>query len=465
MSVQALMIGRREELRRRVESLHEEVSEWKSWANGQFNDELKSLEAHFSQLQAIDIIIAALINKQRALLEELEKENDNEVFRDKGFQLVQQIVKAQRFWDFFRDKLETRFSPRFKKPLWVADTVAWSCYRPVVELAAGEDILPLNGLREPPLTYLAAELTPVTFVRKSHAFEGRDRLRDVGDIERLPIPVIELPWDHIENLWMLLSIPHEVGHSFLSDFNLEKDLENSLQDALSSVGAATERIAEWQAWRNEVFADLAALQLAGPAFAEYLFDQLLLPANDVLTENPAGPHPTPYVRLLMNAAYIRTLAPGRQEMLTQADRITDQWKQFYGAPSKFIDYQKEFPHVFNALMNASLPSLKGKTVRELIPFTALHDAGIRAACDYLRTGQQMPAPNSILPRHCVSAARQAVTEAVSSMSGAAAQQMREQFEQVNQRTEQLVRNVAPSGVRAAVSAQRHQYLKTLAEEL
>ena len=62
----------------------------------------------------------------------------------------------QKVWDFFRKKFELRFSDTFKDILWVADTVAWDCYRPVLEAAAGEDILPKSQFREPPLTYLTA---------------------------------------------------------------------------------------------------------------------------------------------------------------------------------------------------------------------------------------------------------------------------------------------------------------------
>ena len=48
-------------------------------------------------------------------------------------------------------------------------------------------------------------------VGKTLFFEGRDRLLDMVATGRLPIPVIELPWDHTENLWELLSYRTKLG--------------------------------------------------------------------------------------------------------------------------------------------------------------------------------------------------------------------------------------------------------------
>jgi hypothetical protein len=137
---------------------------------------------------------------------------------ERGVGLIQDVIKAQEFWDFFRDKLDPRFSPTFKDVLWVADTVAWDDYRTVLETAADEDILLRSQLRDPPLTYLVAEYSPATWVRGSRFLDGRDGDRGIAS---LPIPVIALPWDHVENRREFAALLHEVGHDLEAELGLQ----------------------------------------------------------------------------------------------------------------------------------------------------------------------------------------------------------------------------------------------------
>ena len=162
-------------------------------------------------------------------------------------------------------------------------------------------------------------------------------------------------------------------------------------------------------WQDEIFADLVALQLAGPAFADGLANLLLLPEADVVDYTDTDPHPTHYLRILMNVAYLRTLAPGTQRIEQHATKLDNWWKSLYGEQPQFQGDTADFPHVFRALMDTPLEALKRKTVRSLLPFGAADDKRIQAAAKYLLTGQDKPA--EIRPRHCVSAARLAVTEA------------------------------------------------------
>ena len=146
-----------------------------------------------------------------------------------------------------------RFSDTFKDILWVADTVAWDCYRPVLEAAAGEDILPKSQFREPPLTYLTAEFSLATWVRGSRPHDGRDY--NLGTAN-LPIPVVELPWDHVENVWEFLTLHHEVGHDLEADLKLRPVLQSTLQSLLIHAHVPPERILVWARWQDEIFADL-----------------------------------------------------------------------------------------------------------------------------------------------------------------------------------------------------------------
>lgn len=424
-----------EELKRRVDALPREIAEWRTATTDQIDKQL-----HASQMTAIAKSMELLVNAQTTALQSLDPSSAG--FESAAFQLVQLIIKSQRVWDFYRDKLALRFT-RYKESMWTADTIAWDCYtRALQEVAQKIDI---SGLREPPLTYLTAEFSPATWVRGSRPNDGRDY--SLGTAV-LPIPVINLPWDHIENIWELLSLLHEVGHDLEADLKLRKPLLTSLRDALAQAGAPDERILRWLKWEAETFADLCALQLGGPAFGDALMNLLLLPPAIVTTLDPDDPHPNHYVRILMNAAYVKTLA-NDPAIAADAGRLQDDWIAIYGnaVDAELKACIDDFPAVFEALMDTPFAELNGNSVRSLIPYSAAADGRIRVAAQYLMTGQNKP--QSVRPRHWVSAARIAVRDA-DQQSGFEAT-----LDTINKRASAMVRESAPPGVRAAGAGMDH----------
>lgn len=462
MTTQETLLNRYEGLRRRVEALPTEVDGWKTRSTQQLD-----LNAHFSQLGALEILMSGYIERQRSLLADLDPLSDAEQFAVKAFQLTNVIIKSQGVWDYFRDMLELRFSPTFKEALWIADTVAWDSYRPVLERAADEQIIQRAKLREPPLTYLTAALSPATFARTTRTFESVDPKQ--GTV-RLPIPVIELPWDHVENVWEFTSIAHEVGHDLEADLDLRPLLKLNLDTVLPAEGVPQARIDQWKTWEGEVFADLVGLQLVGPALTETLFDLLLWPANMATTLKPAELHPTPYLRILLNVAYIKTLVPGNPTLEKHANEILEKWLTIYGEQAQFSDFIKDFPHVFKALMDTPMQALKNNTVRQLIPYTAGDDRQIRSAANYLLTGNDAPDAMSLKPRQCISAARLAVTAAARGLEAAVAQlepdqskrlplmrdKLKTQLQKISKETILLVKENTPSVLRAAEDSAAHQ---------
>ncbi|MGD9029209.1 MAG: hypothetical protein PVG25_05310 [Anaerolineae bacterium] len=449
MTAQATLELRKEEFRRRVEALPKEVKQWKQRTEQDLDSNL-----HFTQLQAIGILVKAFEKQQKALLLKLEPHGDASLFHNVALDLLKSIVRSQHAWDFFRDKLDLRFSPAFKDVLWVADTVAWDCYRPVLDGATSAGILAGSDLREPPLTYLTAELSPATWVRGQRPHDGRNYYLGTAS---LPIPVINLPWDHVENIWECMSLHHEVGHDLEADLGLREVLAASLRKVLTGNGVPSNRIEQWVGWQGEVFADLVGLQLGGPPWAEALMHLLLLPAAAVTTTqqatDPTGkdydPHPTPYLRILMLTAYIPTMIADHKPLADDAQQVEDRWIGLYGDQSQFAAWWADFPLVFQALMDTPFEALKEKTVRQLMPYTKADDARIRGAVKYLRTGKNKPA--QLRPRHCISAARMAVTEAA--LEG---QLDNDLLNSINERTMKLVRDNAPGGLRGGADTPAHR---------
>jgi hypothetical protein len=295
------------------------------------------------------------------------------------------------------------------------------------------------------LTYLTAEFSPATWVRGSRPNDGRNHHLGAAT---LPIPVIELPWDHVENVWEFLTLHHEVGHDLEADLQLRAPLAAALQTELAAAGTPADRIDRWLAWQGEVFADLVGLQLGGSAFAEVLMHLLILPAAQVTTFNAEDPHPTHYPRILMNAAYIPTMVPGHAPLAEHGQQIAARWVALYGEQPQFAPLTQDFPVVFRALMDTPLPALQGNTVRQLMPLTVADDLKIRGAIGFLRTGMNRPA--DVNPRHCVSAARLAVTQAAE--EGALSP---EALTGIHQRTMELVRANAAPGLRGDSGSPAH----------
>jgi len=442
MSNQGTFAARKEELSRRVEALPNEIKDWREATVNNLD-----LHLHYSQLNAIDILVSEYTKRQKELLNNLDPSGNATTFQDTAFTLVQSIIKSQGTWDFFRDKLELRFSPKFKRPLWASDTVAWDCYNPVLDSAADLGILKPSEKREPPLTYLTAEFSAATWVRGARPRDGRDYQLGTSV---LPIPVIEMPWDHIENSWEFLSLHHEVGHDLEADFGLRAPLAQKLQEDLEAAKVPDSRIATWLAWQGEIFADLVALQLGGPAFTEMLMHLLLLPFTAVLGYNPQDPHPTHYARILLNTAYIPTLIPGHQPLVIHAQEIEARWNGIYGIVPAFDVFTKDdFPLVYKALMDTPLPELKNQSLRQIIPYNLANDLQIRLAAVYILTGKNKPA--SIRPRYCVSAARLAVTKSTED------QTLNDQLlNDINQRTIELVEANGSHELRGGDDTTPHQ---------
>ena len=201
---------------------------------------------------------------------------------------------------------------------------------------------------------------------------------------------------------------------------------------------------------SEILADLIALQLSGPAFAEMLFNVLILPQPTVCTIVLGDAHPNHFLRMIIAAEYIKTMASkaGDAEFAGRlnddAASIEARWKGIYGEPPALEPYVGDIGLVIGAAMDAPLSVLQNATLRSLIPYTATQDRNIRDAVPLLRTGTK---PTFTLSaRHVISAARFAVRDWAT--AGAAAAQL----PQLIEATLAKIEAGAPQGLRSVTDA-------------
>jgi hypothetical protein len=406
-----LLLLRMNELERRTKELPAEVAEWRTATENDLDSNL-----HWSQIAAIGELVEAYGRAYVAKLENLPPETDKPAYETALYDMLMAIASAQRAWDFFRRKFDQRRSERYRKRLRAADIIAIDCYDAAIGAAKAKGWIAEQDIREPPLTYLSPEISPMTWARGTRPNDGQS---EELEGKTLPIPVVEVPYDQMANVWELLSISHEVGHEIDADLKLLPAVKTNLSKAFESSTIPPERRRRWLGWASEIFADLLALQLSGPAYVYMLRNVLILPFAAVTNVVLGDVHPNHYLRILLCTAYIRGMSAGSQDAAFRtaldghAADLEGTWTGLYGNPLALADYLADIPLVISGVMDSPIPNMNGATLRSLVDYTAAHEAKIALGALDLRNRNS---GIDIAPRHAISLVRIAINDAISNGS-------------------------------------------------
>ena len=254
---------KRFELEAKLAGLDQEFTAWRD-----LSEKGQRLAKHHSQIRAV-------IGSLQVPVEHLR----NRITKPGGpvpwWLAERELLQIHAVWDLFRQKFALRDVAVFRPYLDLADDFTWACYQPAQLLGAGPHNVPLEEVREPPLTFLGPVDAPLAIQRGSSYGTGV-RAGIMGDaelqgaVERLPIPLVEVPWFQLRHLPDALVLAHEVGHHVENDFGLTPTLRRLVHAALTSTPASRER--QWQGWLGEVFADIYGALAVGPAFGQTLAD-------------------------------------------------------------------------------------------------------------------------------------------------------------------------------------------------
>lgn len=406
-----LLLLRTLELKRRTKELPAEVSEWKTLTEIDLDSNL-----HWSQMEAIAELIAAYGNRYDALFANLPPETEKSSYEAALYDILMAIASAQRAWDFFRRKFDQRKSDRFRKRLRVADIIAIDCYDAAIGSAKSRGWIAAEDVREPPLTYLSPDLSPMTWTRGARPNDGRSE-ELAGN--SLPIPVVEIPYDQTANVWEFLSISHEVGHEIDADLKLLPAIKTALSEVLDKSAVPPVRRRRWLGWASEIFPDFLALQLSGPAFAYMLRNVLILPPAQVTEIVVGDAHPNHYIRVMLCVAYIKSMGSAspepsfRDALDRHAVALEADWKQLYGDAAPLNEYLSDIDLVIAGIMDSPISGIGGETLRSLVHYTKQDEDAITDGAAMLRNRNSV---FEISPRHAISAARIAINDAAGSNS-------------------------------------------------
>ncbi|MFP2899682.1 hypothetical protein [Corallococcus sp. 4LFB] len=231
--------------------------------------------------------------------------------------LEREIDRARRAYGLFFDVFSQR-GTRFAPALAACDAIAVDCFQAVRKAAPGL----LHGPMLKPLTYLEHGFSPATFRR------GVLLRRLLG--ERNPFPLIRVPYERVEAPWGMGVILHEIGHNLQADLGIWQETEVALQRRVLHATGNPWLTRLWGRWHKEIFADLMACLLGGPASVHSMKDFLAYPPSRVLTFHPLSAHPTPFLRVFIQAEMLR-----RMGFTRQAHDVCDNWHRLYRARLPF----------------------------------------------------------------------------------------------------------------------------------
>ncbi|GBC60426.1 hypothetical protein DENIS_1378 [Desulfonema ishimotonii] len=303
-----------------------------------------------------------------------------------------EIDRARRAFGMFFDIFSQRGSA-FAPTLAAHDLIAGDCYAAV--RASAPHVFKGDLLR--PITYMEHGYSPATTRR------GVSLGRLLG--ERNPFPIIRLPWDR-DNPWQAVFL-HEVSHNLQADLGLWQENKNAVSRRMLRAGSDMAVTSVYTRWHKEVFADVAAVLLGGPASVWGSMDFLAHPSPKTMTFKPRGVHPTGYLRVLILAELLKRMGFG-----DEATRVRRVWTGLYHPakghrmPVRLLKTSpRTIPEVVDEIAYQARRNLGQRALADVIRFGHGDERRIRRGASELAGGRM---PSGLPPRFFVSASRYAL---------------------------------------------------------
>lgn len=302
-----------------------------------------------------------------------------------------ELDRARRLFGMFYEVFAQR-GTAYGPALAAHDAIAEDCYRAIRGAA--------------PRIFDGPVIKPVCYME--HGYSPATMRRDVqlGRLlgERNPFPLIRIPWDR-DQPWQSVFL-HEVAHNLQADLGIWQENRSAVVKRVIGVSHDPFLASVYGRWHKEIFADLAALLLGGPAAAWGMADFLAHPAPRTMTFRPSGAHPTAYLRAFLLAEMMR-----RMGFTREATRLLRVWQTLYRPESVnripaplMHSAPRLIPQVVDEIAFQTRRNLAHRALVDVIPFGHADEEAIREGARRLATGGEADLP----PRHLVSAAHYAL---------------------------------------------------------
>lgn len=302
-----------------------------------------------------------------------------------------ELDRARRLFGMFYEVFAQR-GTSYGPTLAAHDAIAEDCYRAVRQAAPRI----FDGPLLKPVCYMEHGYSPATMRR------GVQLSRLLGEAN--PFPLIRIPWDR-DQPWQSVFL-HEVAHNLQADLGIWQENRQAVLRRVMGRAHDPMLAGIYGRWHKEIFADLAAILLGGPAAAWGMADFLAHPQPRTMTYRPGGAHPTAYLRVYLLAEMMRRIGFARD-----ATRLLRVWQGLYRRegpnriPQRLMtSAPRLIPEVVDEIAFQTRRNLAQRALVDVIRFTADDDAAIREGARALELGRETELP----PRHLVSAAHQAL---------------------------------------------------------
>ncbi len=329
----------------------------------------------------------------KATIEEPSAGRLQDLMRKKAH--AHQWVRAiEKIWDFYFELFGQR-QTRYSKWLLSCDRIGLDCYRASYLGLAIAKTIPAP----PPFSYMATGFSPATFRRGIP-------LKRLGK-QLNPFPLIQLPYHRLVNPWTLGAVLHEISHNLQNDLGLSRDIPRTVGLKLLRAGASKQVTRTWVRWNREMFADMSGMMLGGPCFISSLMDILARGPETVVYYSSRGPHPTPYLRMLINTELLR-----RMGFETESKQYQKAWTRIYPNPSSgnippalVKSFQEFCPVAVDAMCFQPYRSLGNRSLAKVLNFGGKEQQMIEEAAQRLAAGVD---PGIIPERFLIGAVRMAL---------------------------------------------------------
>ena len=305
-----------------------------------------------------------------------------------------ELDRARRLFGMFYEVLAQR-GTSFGPSLAAHDAIASDCYQAIRQGAPRV----FSGPLLKPVCYMEHGYSPATMRR------GIQMNRLLGEAN--PFPLIRIPWDR-DQPWQSVFL-HEVAHNLQADLGIWQENRQAVVRRMLQSTRNPFLVSVYGRWHKEIFADLAAILLGGPAAAWGMADFLAQPVPRTMTYRPGGAHPTAYLRVQVLAEMLRRIG-----FTKDGEQLARTWQTLYQRegghripPQLISSASRAIPAVVDEIAFQTRRNLAHRALADIILFSREDQAAIREGANALIHKQSREVMN-LPPRFLVSAAAYAL---------------------------------------------------------
>ncbi|HUB50207.1 MAG TPA: hypothetical protein VMB73_34990 [Acetobacteraceae bacterium] len=194
-----------------------------------------------------------------------------------------------------------------------------------------------------------------------------------------PVAIVKIPRERLVGNGIASSLFHEVGHQAAALLGLVESVRRELRRIYEDRADNSAVWRLWERWISEILADVWSVARSGIASTSGLIGVVSLPRPFVFRLNQDDPHPTPYIRVKLSAAFGQAIYPQ-----PAWERLIQLWESYYpGGPldrsqrQLFADLEASIPELVDVILSHRPEALKGDTLLDALDTEELQPARLR----------------------------------------------------------------------------------------